>query len=206
MDSTRCTAYCVRIVCLINNTSGMFRALGKYNLPIRNLDGDCPNVTVFQRTAWMSRSHLLCDVRAIFANQCNFSDSSTAATWPASTRALEAGRARMPFPTTESIPLPVTDVLSWMIDESDYDKDRPVFIDAARPSRFISCRQARSMIRRLAAGLKQAGLKTGDCVCMHAFNDIHYPIACLGVVAAGGVHAGTNPAYTLSELETSWSA
>ena len=107
----------------------------------------------------------------------------------------------MPFLATESSPLPITDVLSWMIDESVYDKDKPLFIDAGRPSRSISCRQARSMVRRLAAGLKQAGLKTGDCVCMHAFNDIHYPIVCLGVVAAGGVHAGTNPAYMISELE-----
>lgn len=50
------------------------------------------------------------------------------------------------------------------------------------------------------AGFKAIGLKPGDCVCIHSFNDIWYPIFFLGVIAAGGVYAGTNPAYTAHEL------
>jgi len=30
-------------------------------------------------------------------------------------------------------------------------------------------------VRRLAAGFRKAGLKTGDVVCMHAFNDVRFP-------------------------------
>jgi len=37
-------------------------------------------------------------------------------------------------------------------------------------------------------------------VCVHAANDIYYPILVLGIIAAGGVFAGTNPAYTPHEL------
>jgi 4-coumarate--CoA ligase len=43
-------------------------------------------------------------------------------------------------------------------------------------------------------------LQKGDCVCIHSFNSIWYPIFFLGVIAAGGVYAGTNPAYTAHEL------
>lgn len=37
-------------------------------------------------------------------------------------------------------------------------------------------------------------------MCIHSFNDIWYPIFFLGVIAAGGVYAGTNPAHTAHEL------
>jgi len=71
------------------------------------------------------------------------------------------------------------------------------------------------MIRQLVAGLHAAGLKKGDCVCLHSFNDvgknlthrtlltcrqIYYSVIFLGIVAAGGIFAGTNPSYTQFEL------
>jgi len=37
-------------------------------------------------------------------------------------------------------------------------------------------------------------------VCVHAFNDIMYSIHFLGIIAAGGIFAGTNPGYTPYEL------
>lgn len=75
-----------------------------------------------------------------------------------------------------------------------------IYIDATNPDNFITARHAKDLVRRLAAGFRKAGLKPGDCVCMHAFNSIFYPMAFLGVVAAGGVFAGTNPAYTPYEI------
>ena len=51
------------------------------------------------------------------------------------------------------------------------------------------------------AGLHAAGLSKGDCVCLCSFNDIYYPIIVLGIIAAGGVFTGTNPAYTEFELK-----
>ena len=76
-----------------------------------------------------------------------------------------------------------------------------MLIDAADTRRSISLGQARVLIRQLVAGLQNAGLQRGDCVCVHSFNDIYYPILFLGIIAAGGVFAGTNPSYTQYELE-----
>ena len=44
------------------------------------------------------------------------------------------------------------------------------------------------------------GVGKGDCVIIHSFNDIWYPILVLSIIGSGGVFAGTNPAYTPHEL------
>jgi non-ribosomal peptide synthetase component E (peptide arylation enzyme) len=49
-------------------------------------------------------------------------------------------------------------------------------VDALDTSRSISNRQARAIVEKLAAGFKKAGLKEGDCVCMHAFNDVRFSV------------------------------
>jgi acyl-CoA synthetase (AMP-forming)/AMP-acid ligase II len=107
----------------------------------------------------------------------------------------------MPFLAEEHYPLSNKDILSWTFDDLSYDWDMPIYIDALNPSRSISARQARTLARQLAAGLKKLGLQKGDCVSIHSFNDIYYPIFFLGVIAAGGIYAGTNPGYTAHELE-----
>ncbi|KAI9812709.1 MAG: hypothetical protein M1827_004465 [Pycnora praestabilis] len=104
------------------------------------------------------------------------------------------------FRPEKYLPVPTKDILSWIFDDPQYDVDKPIYIDVSDPSKSISCREARATIRKLAAGFRAAGLKKGDCVCLHAFNDIHYPIVFLGIIAAGGVFVGTNPAYTSFEL------
>jgi 4-coumarate--CoA ligase len=75
-----------------------------------------------------------------------------------------------------------------------------IYIDALDPKNSISARQARTVIRQLAAGFRALGLQPGETVCIHSFNSSWYPIFFQGVVAAGGVYAGTNPAYTAHEL------
>ena len=50
------------------------------------------------------------------------------------------------------------------------------------------------------AGFHAAGLQKGDCVCIHSSNDIYYPILVISIIAAGGIYAGTNPAFTPHEL------
>ena len=106
----------------------------------------------------------------------------------------------MPFLAQKTYPIPEQDLLSWTFDNLTYDQDEPIYIDGLNPSNSISARQARKLIRQLVAGFHAIGLKRGDCVCIHSFNDICYPIFFLGIIAAGGVFAGTNPAYTPYEL------
>ncbi|KAF2206882.1 hypothetical protein CERZMDRAFT_115519 [Cercospora zeae-maydis SCOH1-5] len=106
----------------------------------------------------------------------------------------------MPFLAKEHFPLSYEDILSWTFDHVKYDWDKPIYIDALNDKRSISARQAKKMVRQLAAGFKAIGVQKGDCVSIHSLNDITYPIFFLGVIAVGGVYAGTNPAYTEHEL------
>lgn len=75
-----------------------------------------------------------------------------------------------------------------------------IYIDATKPERSISANQARTIIRKLVAGLRKWGLQPEEAVCLHAFNDIMYPLTVLGIIGAGGIFTGTNPSYTTMEL------
>ena len=57
-------------------------------------------------------------------------------------------------------------------------------------------------MRQLAAGFRNWGVRPDqqDAVCIHAFNDIMYPMLFLGIIAAGGIFVGSNPSYTPYEL------
>lgn len=135
----------------------------------------------------------------------------------------------MVFLAEETLPVPAKDIVSWIFDDVPYDQDQPVsdrifhhldsngldgfgaatnililkmYIDAADPERTISANQGRIMLRKLVAGLRRWGIQPGyeDVVCLHAFNDILYPILSLGIIGAGAIFAGTNPSYTSFEL------
>ena len=104
------------------------------------------------------------------------------------------------FKAEKYAPLPTTDILSWIFDGPAYEANKAVLMDAANLYRSISHSQARSMVRKFIAGLRHVGVKPGDCVCIHSFNDIEYIILTLAIIGTGGVWAGTNPAYTQLEL------
>ncbi|KAK3672723.1 hypothetical protein LTR78_007309 [Recurvomyces mirabilis] len=107
----------------------------------------------------------------------------------------------MPVHAQEHLNIPTKDILSWCYDNRPaFDQEKPIFIDAANPKRSISATQAYTLIRKLIAGFRRSGLQRGDCVCLHSFNNVHYPILVLGIVGAGGVFVGTNPGYTSYEL------
>ncbi|KAJ5921644.1 hypothetical protein N7454_009118 [Penicillium verhagenii] len=106
----------------------------------------------------------------------------------------------MIFEPAERVLLPTKDLLSFIFDDPPYDQDLPIYVDAKNPSRSISCNQARVLIRKLIAGLRAAGLRRGDCVLIHSFNDINYSILVLAIIGAGGIFTGSNPAYTPNEL------
>ncbi|KAJ5526555.1 hypothetical protein N7513_010714 [Penicillium frequentans] len=106
----------------------------------------------------------------------------------------------MIFEPAERVLLPTKDLLSYIFDDPPYDQNKPIYIDAKNPRRSISCNQARSTIRKLIAGLRAAGLRKGDCVLIHSFNDINYSILVLAIIGAGGVYTGSNPSYTPNEL------
>ena len=65
-----------------------------------------------------------------------------------------------------------TDLVSWTFGNQDYDQEREIYIDPDDPGRSITASEARTTVRKLIAGFKAAGLQRGDCVCLHAFNDV----------------------------------
>ena len=69
-----------------------------------------------------------------------------------------------------------------------------ILIDLDNTDRSLSWRQSRSIVRKLVAGFRAAGLQPGDCVSIASFNDIMYPMLFLGLVGAGGIFSGSNPA------------
>ena len=79
------------------------------------------------------------------------------------------------------------DLVSWIFGNSSYDQDTKIYIDPENRQRSISANEARSTVRKFVAGWKAVGLKPGDCVCVHAFNDVRamllLPLSgCLGFV------------------------
>lgn len=96
----------------------------------------------------------------------------------------------------QSIQIPSTDVLTFAFANLDrYDNNSPVvcltknlllrieigansiplsqiFVDAKDPTNRISAKEALQTVRKLIKGLKELGLKEGECVCLHAYNNV----------------------------------
>ncbi|KAF7589920.1 hypothetical protein BBP40_003538 [Aspergillus hancockii] len=106
----------------------------------------------------------------------------------------------MIFERPSRVPLPTTDLISYIFSNPRFDRDEPIYIDASDTSRSVSYNQAQAIIRKLIAGLRVWGVQKGDCVAIHSFNDIYYCMLVLAIVGAGGIFTGTNPAYTSMEI------
>ena len=80
------------------------------------------------------------------------------------------------------------DLVSWIFGNANYDQDAKIYIDPENRQRSISANEARTTVRKFVAGWKAVGLKPGDCVCVHAFNDVRPralrpSIGCLGLIS-----------------------
>ena len=80
-------------------------------------------------------------------------------------------------------------------------EDVPAFFDAEEPDKLkLSLRKYALWSRRLAAGLQENGLQTGDRVLIYSGNNIMFPVAAMGVIMAGGIATTANPAFVAREL------
>lgn len=98
----------------------------------------------------------------------------------------------------------ITNLATYFFCNPNVLPDQKIFVDAADPTHCLTRREVEIMVKQLAAGLRREnGGKPldGATVCIHAFNNIYYPIMFHGILAAGGCFTGTNPAYTVPELE-----
>ena len=95
----------------------------------------------------------------------------------------------MPWLARKSMALPEVDLVSFSFSNEDYDIDKPVgatscvcphrsyaqvqiYHDLENPQRTISKRQGKSIVRKLVAGFRKAGLQKGDCFSITSFNDV----------------------------------
>ena len=87
------------------------------------------------------------------------------------------------------------------IDDWKHGWDRPLFVDADDPAKFIRAGELIDMIKRIAYGLRNiCGVKPGDVVLVIATNTYFTPAIILGVLAAGGILTRANPTFTDSGM------
>lgn len=107
-----------------------------------------------------------------------------------------ASPADMPFKSSyPDLDIPQTDLLSYLFGTRQ-PSDEPLWYNSDEPSKNLSPNQALGWIRRLGYGLGRMGLGKGDVGLIFTPNHIFVPVAYLGVVGAGCVFSGANPAYT----------
>ncbi|KAI1614796.1 4-coumarate-CoA ligase [Exophiala viscosa] len=104
---------------------------------------------------------------------------------------------------TKSLVIPPADIFTFAFANlGQYDKNKPIFVHPRNDeSESISASQAYLVVCQLIEGLKELGVKEGDCVILHSYNNIWYPLVYLAIVGSGACVSGVNPAYTSSELE-----
>lgn len=87
----------------------------------------------------------------------------------------------MVYRPSEYREVPPVDLLSWIFENNGVDSEIDILIDAADHGNRLNTRQAVSLIRKLIAGFRVAGLEAGDTVCVHAFNSVSPPTCDLGI-------------------------
>ncbi|KAI0407709.1 AMP-binding enzyme [Xylaria palmicola] len=99
-------------------------------------------------------------------------------------------------------PIPICSLPKWVFGSSfDPLPDTPQFIDPDRPeTRVITRAGYRLWSKRIALGLRRAGLKTGDRVLLFSGNNLFFPSVFMGVLMAGGIFTGANPSFVAREL------
>ena len=108
----------------------------------------------------------------------------------------------MPQRSRWSVDIPYMSLPTLLFgDPSQSPPDTPAFIDPDRPDTHrLSISEFASWSRRLAAGLRKAGLRPQDRVLVYSGNNIFFPVVFLGVVMAGGIMTTANPAFVAREV------
>lgn len=83
---------------------------------------------------------------------------------------------------------PDVDAVTFAFENEGGNQDKPILIDVNDPSRFVTPRTARTIVRKLVAGFKAEGLEPGDCVCIHSFNQVR--MSARSGASGGELHRG----------------
>ncbi|KAK8138994.1 hypothetical protein PG984_002374 [Apiospora sp. TS-2023a] len=101
-----------------------------------------------------------------------------------------------------NVDIPTGSLQKWLFESNSGPlSDKPIFIDPERPdTHHLSLSQYRLWAKRLALGLKRAGLKPGDRVLLFSGNNLFFSVVFMGILMAGGVFTGANPSFVPREL------
>ena len=99
-------------------------------------------------------------------------------------------------------PVPECSVQKWIFGSSKGSlPDKKAWIDADRPNEhYLTLKETRLLAKRMAVGLLDTGLQSGDRVLLFSANNLYYPVAVLAVWMAGGIFTGANPIAVAREL------
>jgi 4-coumarate--CoA ligase len=103
-----------------------------------------------------------------------------------------------PYPVLD---IPQQNILTYLFGHGPASKE-PLWLDSKNPDKNLSPHQLLQWVRRLGYGLERLGVKKGEAVMLCSPNSIFVPAAFLGIVGAGYVFSGANPAYTVSGLSS----
>ncbi|KAK7545038.1 4-coumarate-CoA ligase [Phyllosticta citribraziliensis] len=106
----------------------------------------------------------------------------------------------MPVESKFKIDIPSCNLLSYLFPTDEKPSDQPIWIDADDTSKSLSPAQLLKWVKRIGLGLERLGVQKGDVVLLYSPNHLHIVSAWFGIVGAGGVFSGCNPAYGVAEL------
>lgn len=100
-----------------------------------------------------------------------------------------------------SIPIPNNITLpEFVLQGAEEYAEKVAFVEAATGKQFTYS-QVINDIKRFAKSLRSLGLRKGNVVLVVLPNVAEYAIVALGIMAAGGVFSGANPASLASEIK-----
>ncbi|PYH44901.1 adenylate-forming enzyme AfeA [Aspergillus saccharolyticus JOP 1030-1] len=82
----------------------------------------------------------------------------------------------------------------------EYDRSRPLYIDAREPSRCLNALQFKHLVQTLIAGLKRQ-VEPGDAVLVHLGNSFVHSALFFSILGAGNVYMGVSPDSPPHELD-----
>lgn len=108
----------------------------------------------------------------------------------------------MPFTSPyPHLDLPQSNILTYLFGQGPVSEE-PLWLDSKDPEKInLSPKQLLQWVKRLGYGLQRLGLRKGDVVMICTPNQIFVPVAYLGIVGAGCVFSGANPAYTVPGMK-----
>ena len=100
---------------------------------------------------------------------------------------------------TPDIDIPATTVSGLIATAVARHADRTAIIDA-HTARHVTYLELGAAVERAARGFRTRGMARGDVAAIVAANSLDWMIAALGIIGAGGVVTGANPASVVEEL------